>query len=322
MKLVAASTGLLPPSGETTDPDEIRQAAVRLQLDAGLDTVAAGQTDWETLLAHPLSVHPATRPGDPRPYLDTARTYRPPVVTGDLGDDGATAADRQATVAAELDAAAAALESVGENPGDRLQAVLSGPYTLAALARDDHYGDRDEFLDAVAAFLAAEIQQFPELATLWLLEPALVSAPPADGLDERASAAIDRVTRATAVPVVVHAPGGAMTEKVHAHLLDADVTAVGYDFVADHEANRSLVAEFGTKRDLALGLVDARDPAVESAETVRERIDWVLDALPPAMAFDTVSVAPNDGLFRLPPDAVVGKLRALAGGVERWRAVE
>jgi 5-methyltetrahydropteroyltriglutamate--homocysteine methyltransferase len=311
MRVVSASTGLLAPSPESAGSDE---STLRAQLDAGLDLVAAGSADPATLLAGPLADHPATRPGDAAPYPYADRSYRPPVLTDGLSPDGGTAAG----VTAVTDATAT-LRDRGLDPRDRLQAVLPGPYTLAGLARDEHYGDRAGRLDAVAEFLAAEAAALPPVAAIALLEPRLVADPPGDGADARASAAVDAVAAAADAPVVVHCPGGALTAKVHAHLLDADLSAVGYDFTADHDASRSLVGEFGTADSVAVGVVDAHDPEVESADTVAERLAWVLDGLPPAMAFDAVYATPGDSLHRLSREAAAGKLRALAEGVAAWR---
>ncbi len=314
MRVVSAATGSLAPSERSADEGERGERDLRAQLDAGLDLVAAGPDDHDSLLAGPLAEHPGTRPGDPEPYPYGDRSFRPPVVTGDPAPDGSTAAT--------VGAAAEMLRERGSDPGERLRAVLPGPYTLAGLARDVHHDDPADFLDAVAGFLAAEVQALPPVGAVALLEPRLVADPPGDGADARASGAVDAVADAADAPVVVHCPGGALGETVHAHLLDADVAAVGYDFTADHDANLSLVAEFGTADAIALGVVDARDPAVESADAVRERLAWVLDSLPPAMALETVYAVPGDALHGMPWPATEGKLRALAEGVAMWRGDE
>jgi 5-methyltetrahydropteroyltriglutamate--homocysteine methyltransferase len=232
-------------------------------------------------------------------YYDTNNFYRDPVVTGDLNFDG--------DVAAELEAAA--------NLTDDLGAVLPGPYTLADLATDEHYGDKAAFLDAVAEFLAGEAAAFPDVETLTLLEPSLVANPPGDGEDERASEAIDRVTGAVDAEVVLHSPWGAYDEKVHAHLLDADVDTLGYDLVSDHEANLYLINEYGTTDDVALGVVDGQNTKVEDAETIAERLEWVEERTP-ATEFETVYLTPNTEPFYLPYGTFRAKLEALAAATE------
>jgi len=280
-----------------------RETVIADQQAAGLDRIVEGQLRWDDMLAHPLTVHDNVETGGIVRYYDNNNFYRDPVVTGELTADG--------DVAAELEAAAALT--------DDLQAVLPGPYTLADLATDEHYGDEARFLDAVSDFLAGEAAAFPEVETLTLLEPSLVANTPADGIDERASAAIDRVAGEVDADVVVHAPWGAYDEKVHAHLLDADVDALGYDLVADHERNLYLINEYGTTDDALLGVVDAQNTRVEGADTVAERVSWVEERTP-VTEFGTVYLAPNTELFYLPYDTFEAKLEALAAATDEAAA--
>ncbi|MFW5937948.1 MAG: 5-methyltetrahydropteroyltriglutamate--homocysteine methyltransferase [Halanaeroarchaeum sp.] len=281
--------------------EDVRTDLVRLQEDAGLDRVVEGQARWDDMLAHPLAVHDEVETGGIVRYYDNNNFYRDPIVQGELSFDG--------DVAAELEAAAELT--------DELQAVAPGPYTLADLASDDYYGDDAAFLDAIADFLAAEIDAFPEaVETLFLLEPSLVTNPPGEGEDERASQAIDVVADAIDVPVVVQTYWGALEETVHAHLLDADVDAIGYDLVTDHDASANLVAEYGTKDDVALGVVDGQNTLVEDPETIVERVEWLDRQTPPAQDFDTVYVTSNTELFYLPVNRFEEKLDALATAAE------
>ncbi|WP_232702292.1 5-methyltetrahydropteroyltriglutamate--homocysteine methyltransferase [Halobacterium wangiae] len=278
--------------------DDVRAELVDVQQDAGLDRVVEGQARWDDMLAHPLTVHDNVETGGIVRYYDNNNFYRDPVVQGDLDFSGDVAADLEA--AADLT--------------DDLQAVVPGPYSLADLATDEHYGDDEEFLAAVAEFLAGEVAAFPDaVETVFVLEPSLVTNPPGDGADERASEAIDEVARAADADVVAHSYWGALEEKVHAHLLDADVDAVGYDLVSNHDDNVYNVAEYGTKDSVALGVVDGQNTLVESPETVRERVDWFEDAVP--SDFEDVYVTSNTELFYLPVNRFEEKLAALGAAV-------
>ena len=280
--------------------DEARAGVVERQQVAGLDRIVEGQLRWDDMLAHPLVVADAVETGGIVRYYDNNNFYRDPVVTDNLAATG--------DVAAELVAASEHVES-------GLQAVLPGPYSLADLATDEHYGDRATFLSAVADFLAAEIAEFPDVETLFLLEPSLVENPPGDGFDERASEAIDAVAGAIEAEVVVHTYWGALEEKVYAHLMDADVDAIGFDLVSDHDDNVYNVQEYGTKSDVALGLVDGQNTLVESPETIRERIEWFDERTHDD--FETVYATSNTELFYLPVNKFEEKLEALADAAER-----
>ncbi|NIC00383.1 5-methyltetrahydropteroyltriglutamate--homocysteine methyltransferase [Halobacterium sp. R2-5] len=274
----------------------VREELVGLQRDADLDRVVEGQARWDDMLAHPLTVHDNVETGGIVRYYDNNNFYRDPIVEGELTFSGDLAEDLEA--ASELT--------------DDLQAVVPGPYSLSELATDDYYGGDAEFLAAVADFLAGEVEAFPDVETVFVLEPSLVTDPPAEGEDERASDAIDTVANAADADVVAHTYWGALEEKVHAHLLDAGVDAVGYDFVTNHEDNLYNVTEYGTKDSVALGVIDGQNTLVESPETIRERVDWFRESVPDAIEFDDAYVTANTGLFYLPVNRFEQKVQALA----------
>jgi 5-methyltetrahydropteroyltriglutamate--homocysteine methyltransferase len=271
--------------------DRARAEVVDAQADAGLDRVVEGQLRWDDMLAHPLTIHENVETGGIVRYYDNNNFYRDPQVQGELTPSG--------DVAAELEAVDA----------DALQAVLPGPYSLSDLATDEYYGDEADFLDAVADFLAGEIETFPSHETLFLLEPSLVENPPDDDADERASAAIDRVADATDADVVVHTYWGAVPEKVYAHLMDADVDAIGFDFVTETEDALYNINEYGTKDQIAMGLVDGQNTLVESPETIRDRVEWVDERT--HTDFERAYLTSNTELFYLPVNKFEDKLEAL-----------
>ncbi|WP_262176378.1 5-methyltetrahydropteroyltriglutamate--homocysteine methyltransferase [Haloarcula laminariae] len=275
--------------------DRARSEVVSLQTDAGLDRVSEGQLRWDDMLAHPLAVHENVETRGIVRYYDNNNFYREPVVTDDLTTGG--------DVAAELDAAAELVDS-------GLQAVLPGPYSLADLATDEHYGDEAEFVGAIADFLVREVEQFPDVETLFLLEPSLAENPPEDGEDERASEAVDAVASAIDAEVVVHTYWGPIEEKTYAHLMDAAVDAIGFDLVADHDKNVYNVQEYGTKDSVALGVADGQNTRIESPETIRDRIDWFEQQT--NTAYDTVYATTNTETFYLPVNKFEDKIRSLA----------
>ncbi|RQG93371.1 5-methyltetrahydropteroyltriglutamate--homocysteine methyltransferase [Natrarchaeobius chitinivorans] len=280
--------------------EEAREEVIDVQREAGLDRVVEGQLRWDDMLAHPLAVHDAVETHGIVRYYDNNNFYREPVVTDDLDFSGDVASELEATT---------------ELVDDDLQAVLPGPYSLAELATDEHYGDEVEFLGAVADFLAGELEAFPAHETLYLLEPSLVEDAPGDGLDERASEAIDRVANATDADVVVQPYWGALEEKVYAHLLDADIDAVGFDFVANQEDNLYNVQEYGATDDVSLGLVDGQSTLVEDADAVRDRVDWVTERVP-VSEFETIYLTTNTETFYLPYAKYEEKLAVLADAAE------
>ncbi|MFB6250712.1 MAG: 5-methyltetrahydropteroyltriglutamate--homocysteine methyltransferase [Halobellus sp.] len=287
---------------------EARSEVIDEQHDAGLDRLVEGQLRWDDMLAHPLAVHDNVDTGGIVRYYDNNNFYRDPRVVGDLTPSGDVAAELNAT--AEL--------TDGETP---LQAVLPGPHSLSALATDEHYGDEAEFLAAIAEFLASEVESFPEHETLFLLDPSLVTSPPGDDLAPEVPEAIDTVASATDAEVVVHTYFGALEEKTYAHLLDADLDAVGFDIVAgDRKQTVYNASEYGCPSDVALGLADGQNTLVETAETLHERASWFTEQVP-STDFETVYLTTNTEPFYLPVTKFREKLSALSAAADLDREV-
>ena len=274
--------------------EQAREDVVERQRTAGLDRVVEGQLRWDDMLTHPLAVSDVVETRGIVRYYDNNNFYREPVVTGELSATG--------DVAAELDTVDAA--------SDHLQGVFPDPYSLADLATDEHYGDEAAFLGAIADFLADELRACPPMETVFLLAPSLVTEPPGEA-GERVSEAVDTVASAADAEVVLYPYWGALSEKAHAHVLDADIDALGYDLVTEPDDNLYNVQEYGTTDDVALGLVDGQNTLVESPETVRERIEW-FEERTPNEDFGRVYATANTGLFHLPVNKFEAKLDALA----------
>jgi 5-methyltetrahydropteroyltriglutamate--homocysteine methyltransferase len=256
------------------------------------------------MIAHPLTVHDAVETGGIVRYYDNNNFYRDPRVVDDLDFSG--------DVARELEAASELID--GEAP---LAATLPGPYSLADLATDERYGDEADFQAAIAEFLAGEVEAFPAHETLFLLEPSLVTNPPAEGAESAATDAIATVADATDADVVVQTSYGALGEKLYAHLVDeAGADALGLDLIAgDRDDTVYNVQEFGATDSLALGLVDGQNTLVEEPETVAERVEWFESQIP-AEGFDRTYLTPNTELFYLPANKYRAKLNALAAAAE------
>jgi len=167
----------------------------------------------------------------------------------------------------------------------------------------------------VTEFLVGEIEAFPSVETLFLLEPSLVENPFDNERGERVSEALDRVSGAIDADVVVYPYWGALADHVYAHVLDADFDALGYDLVSAPDANVYNAGEYGTTDDVALGVVDGKNTSVERPETIRERLDW-FDEQTPTEEFDTVYATANVELFYLPENRFEEKLDALGAATK------
>ncbi|AWB27983.1 5-methyltetrahydropteroyltriglutamate--homocysteine methyltransferase [Halococcoides cellulosivorans] len=271
--------------------DEVRAAVVERQESAGLDRIVEGQARWDDMLAHPLTQAAGVETRGIVRYYDNNNFYRDPVVVEDLQASG--------DVAAELDAAAAAVDADGS-----LQAVLPGPYSLADLGTDEYYGDAGEYLAAIADLLVAEIEQFPAIDSLVLAEPSLAVDPP-DAID-RTLDAIEQVAGA-AEETIVQSYWGVPDADTYPGLTEV-ADGVGLDFVTSADAALDRLAQFGAPDTLAVGAVDGQNTLVESPAGIATTVEDALSAASP----ETVIATANTELFYLPDNKFEAKLDALA----------
>jgi 5-methyltetrahydropteroyltriglutamate--homocysteine methyltransferase len=204
-----------------------------------------------------------------------------------------------------------------------IKVTQPGPFTLAAQAHDEHYGDFDELVLAYAAALNEELRDLEAAGAnvIQIDEPWLRTDPAA--AERIAVAGIDRALAGLTVPTVVHLCFG------YAAVVGNDKPA-GYPFLeqlaACGAAQISIEAaqpriDLGVLGELApktivLGVLDLADARVESAAEVAGRIRAALRHVPP----ERLIAAPDCGMKYLPRDVATGKLRALAQGAAIVRA--
>ena len=293
-KLRAALAGL--DRGETSPAeleqvqDEVTREVIEEQERSGLDLVTDGQVRWfdeVTYIAGRLSgvaLAGLTR------FFDTNTYYRRPVVHDQIEWQG------------ELVAAGYRFaRSVSTRP---VKPVLTGPYTLARLSKDDYYGDLEslalayaEALNREAKALEAEHPPF-----LQFNEPAITRHP--DDVELAGKAwwrLLDGVKLETAVYFYFGPPGAAVGQAV-----EAGFTTIGVD--ATLPGVLEALAAGPRPGKLAAGVVDARTTRLEPPELIEARIRSALDVAGPAGLY----LNPNKGLEYLPREQARLKLMRLS----------
>jgi 5-methyltetrahydropteroyltriglutamate--homocysteine methyltransferase len=198
-----------------------------------------------------------------------------------------------------------------ENAPRPVKPVLTGPYTLARLSRNDHYASFEamamglaEALNAEARALAAE-----EPPLIQFNEPAVTRHPE----DRRLVESIwQRLLRGLSVETAVYfyfgEPGAAVSSAIEAgfHTVGIDATIEGA--IAE-------LAKGPKPAKLAAGVMDSRTTRLEDVDVlagrIREARDFVGD--------DALYVNPNMGLEFLPREQAQAKLVRLAEAVNEVR---
>jgi 5-methyltetrahydropteroyltriglutamate--homocysteine methyltransferase len=280
--------------------DEVTVEVLQEQAAAGLDLVTDGQIRWEdeqTYLARRLtgvSLNGLIR------WFDSNMYYRQPVIEGPV-------AWREPITVRDYTFAAAH----SEKP---VKAVLTGPYTLARLSLDQHYGSTEKLAAAFAEALNQEAKALQQAGATCIQfnEPAILYHK--DDFPEFANVCrrlLDGVSAETALYLYFGDVDG-----IYPQLLDLPFDLVGLDFVMGAK-NESVLKRSPFTKKLGLGIVDARNTKLEPPEQIAQRIRALGVGLPP----DQIHVSPNAGLEFLPRELAQEKLRRLAEGVRQAEAV-
>ncbi len=280
--------------------DEVTVEVLEEQAEAGLDLLTDGQIRWEdeqTYLARKLSgvsINGLTR------WFDTNMYYRQPVIEGPVAwREPITVRDYTFAV---------------EHSAKPVKPVLTGPYTLARLSVDQHYGAVDALAGALAEALNQEAKALQEAgATLIQFnEPAILQHK--EDFSQFATVCrrlVDGLTVETALYLYF-----GDVEGIYPQLLDLPFDLIGLDFVMGAK-NEALLKSAPFTKKLGLGIVDARNSKLESADEIAERIRTLAAGVAP----DQVHISPSAGLEFLPREVAQEKLRRLAAGVRQAEAV-
>jgi 5-methyltetrahydropteroyltriglutamate--homocysteine methyltransferase len=283
--------------------DDATILAIRAMERAGIDIVTDGEIRRESYsnrFALALEGIDADRPGQVR--SQAGRTTPVPRVVGRI---------RRTAPVETRDAA-----FLRANTDRATKITLPGPFTLTQQAQNEFYRDEAELAMDYAVAVNQELRDLKATGVdvVQLDEPWVRTAP------EKAArygiAAINRALEGIEGPTVVHLCFGYAAVVAN--------KPSGYSFLpqlADTIAQQISIEaaqprlDLGVLRDLAdktimLGVLDLGDPAVETADTVADRIRSALRYLPA----ERLVPAPDCGMKYLPHATAFGKLKALAEG--------
>ncbi len=274
--------------------DEVTAEVLHEQAEAGIDIVTDGQIRWEdgqtyfTRGLHGFAINGLQR------YFDTNVYYRQPVATGEVGwHQPISVADYQFA------------QSRSSQP---VKPVVTGPFTLAVLSKDEFYGNIDQFVMALAAALNKELKALAAAGAslIQVDEPALLVQRDRFPLFRRAMEVLwDGVSPRRALYTYFGPLDG-----LYPAILDVPVHVLGLDFAAG-QRNWEVLRRDRFTKELGLGILDARNTRMETPEEVAAACRRASEIVPPS----ALHVGPSAGLEFLPRRIARRKLEVLAAGV-------
>ena len=207
-------------------------------------------------------------------------------------------------------------EFLRRHTGRPIKMTLPGPFTLSQVSVDEHYGDEEAVVMALAEIVREEVRDlFAAGADIVQLDEPWMQARP-EKARRLAVPAIDHALRDAAGPTIVHLCFGyayAVKEKPTGYSFLPELEACAADQISIEAAQPKLdlsILETLPSKQIMVGVIDLADPEAESAETVAGRLRRALDVLPP----ERIVAAPDCGMKYLDPAVARAKLQALVDG--------
>ena len=215
------------------------------------------------------------------------------------------------------------MEFLRKNTDRAAKITLPGPFTMSQQARNEYYKDDEELAMAFAEAVNAEALDLQKAGAdvIQLDEPWVRNNP--DLARRYAVKAINRALQGITVPTVVHLCFG------YAAVVPGSTKPAGYSFLselADTTAEQISIEaaqpklDLGVLKDLSakkimLGVLDLGDPAIESVDTVADRIRNGLKYV----AAERLVPAPDCGMKYMPRATAFGKLKAMCDAAAKVR---
>ncbi len=199
-----------------------------------------------------------------------------------------------------------------------IKITVPGPFTMSVQCQDDFYGDEEKLAMDYAAAVNAEIKDLFRAGA----DIVQIDEPWMESRWEKArrfgikalDRALDGVKGTTATHICFGYAAVVLDKPPGYHFLpEFEQSAVAQVSIeaAQPKLDLSVLRQLRSKT-IIVGVIDLSDKAVETPETVADRIRQAL----PHVAAERIVVAPDCGLKYLPREVAFGKMRAMVEGAK------
>jgi 5-methyltetrahydropteroyltriglutamate--homocysteine methyltransferase len=283
--------------------------AIRAQEDAGLDIITDGEIQRESYSNRFATALENVDIDNPGTALDRSGHPNPvPRVVGPIR--------RKRPVEVED------VKFLRAHTPRTIKITVPGPFTMAQQAQDDYYGSKEALAFGYAEAVNEEVRDlFAAGADIVQLDEPYLQARPAEAQQygvKVINRALEGVTGTTAVHLcfgyaaIIH-------DRPAGYSFLPELAACDCDQISIETAQSNLDCSVLTAlagKSIILGVIDLNDPAVETPDTVVERVRRAL----PYVDASRIVLAPDCGMKYLPRESAFGKLTAMAAAAVRLRA--
>jgi 5-methyltetrahydropteroyltriglutamate--homocysteine methyltransferase len=289
--------------------DDATVVAIRAQETAGLDIVTDGEVRRESYSNHFATALEGVDIDNPGEALDRSGHPNPvPRVVGPVRRPRPVEVDDLRFLRAHTDHV--------------VKMTVPGPFTMSQQAQDDHYGDPEALAMAYAEAVNAEVHDlFAAGADIVQLDEPYMQARP-EPARRYGLKALNRALEGAPGTTAVHICFGyaaIIHERPSGYSFLPELADCSCDQVSIETAQSHLdpsVLKHLAGKTIVLGVVDLSDHAVESAQTVADRVRRALPFVEP----ERVVVATDCGMKYLPRESADGKMRAMSSAAALLRA--
>jgi 5-methyltetrahydropteroyltriglutamate--homocysteine methyltransferase len=299
----------IPPQYLEQAQDDATLIAIRAQEEAGLDIVSDGEIRRESYSNRFATALEGVDLDNPGTALDRSGHPNPvPRIVGKIRRKHAVEVDD--------------LKFLRANTNRMVKITVPGPFTMLQQAQNDYYKSEEDAAMDYAEAVNAEIRDlFAAGADVVQIDEPYMQARPEKARQYGLAAlnrALEGITGTTAVHIcfgyaaIIHArPSG---YSFLPELAQCSCKQVSIETAQSHLDCSALQALDGKR--VMVGCIDLSDPAVETVDTIVQRIERAL----PYVKAENVILAPDCGMKYLPRETAVGKLRAMVRAAKVLRA--
>ncbi|MEK9724608.1 MAG: uroporphyrinogen decarboxylase family protein [Rhodospirillaceae bacterium] len=204
----------------------------------------------------------------------------------------------------------------------KIKLTIPGAFTMAKLAKDDHYGDPEKLIAAYAKAVNEEIRDMKAAGVdvVQIDEPYMQANP--EEADKYGVAAIDQALDGIEGPTVVHLCFGyayVVKDKPEGYSFLPQLERCSADAISIEAAQPGLdpaILEKLPSKHVLFGVLSLGSEDVETPDQIAAQLRGALNHIDP----DRLIAAPDCGMKYLPRDVAFAKLKAMAEGAAMVRS--